>query len=70
MYLNIILNQLEDIDVCWEITPLHFLVIEAKHSDKFLKDNVVFSHDLLTNFSGKAHHFNDDILEFHVLDHS
>ena len=67
MYCNIVLDQLEHIDVCREITSLHFLVIETKHSDKFLEDYVVFSHDLLADFSREAHHFHDDVFQFHVL---
>lgn len=50
MNLYVILDQLEDINVCREIAPLHFLIIETKHSDEFLEDNVVFGHYLLPNF--------------------
>ena len=48
MYCNIVLDQLEHIDVCREITSLHFLVIETKHSDKFLSvSEILYDYDVI-----------------------
>ena len=64
---NIILNKLEHIDVSGQFTSFHLLVIEAEHADKFLENDVVLRHDLLTDFSRETHHFSNDVLQLHVL---
>lgn len=69
MNLYVVLDQLKDIDVSWKVASLHFLVIETKHSDELLEDNVVFGHYLLPDFPRKAHHFDNDIFQFHILNH-
>ena len=68
MDLDIIFDQIEYVDIRRQITSLH-PVIEAKRSYELLENDVVFSHYLLTNIPGKTHHFTNDILQFHVLDH-